>query len=45
MLPLMFGSFILMFFGAHCMDKLDQAERTRRLEEFQKHGLTDEERY
>ena len=29
---LLFGAFVLMFLGAHCMDRRDAAERSERLE-------------
>ena len=36
---LLFSAFILMFLGAHAMDRRDAAERTERLEQSRREGL------
>ena len=36
---LLFSSFILMFLGAHCLDRRDAAERAERIERSRREGL------
>ena len=36
---LLFSSFILMFLGAHCLDRRDAAERSERIERSRREGL------
>jgi len=36
---LLFSAFVLMFLGAHCMDRRDAAERAERIERSRREGL------
>jgi hypothetical protein len=36
---LLFSAFVLMFLGAHCMDRRDAAERAERIEQSRREGL------
>jgi hypothetical protein len=38
---LLLGAFVLMFLGAHCMDRRDAAERSERIERSRQRGYTE----